>query len=80
MEGRVKILDGSTGHLLIVQHGLPEDDVFKKIWSASALLKEEFHDKIVEGQFMTIYTESSYSNESYVSVSRKPLDEFQNAF
>ena len=49
MEGRVKILDGSTGHLLIVQHGLPEDDVFKKIWSASALLKEEFHDKIKEG-------------------------------
>lgn len=48
MEGRVKILDGSTGHLLIVQHGLPEDDVFKKIWSASALLKEEFHDKIKE--------------------------------
>jgi len=44
----VVILDGSTGDLLVRQHGLPEDALFKCIWSSAALLRQDFHSKIME--------------------------------
>lgn len=42
----ITVLDGSMGSQLRIE-GLPDDETYKKIWSSSALLKKEFHDKIV---------------------------------
>jgi homocysteine S-methyltransferase len=41
------ILDGSTGYVLL-QNGLPEDEMFSKIWSASAFVDEKYHDIVVK--------------------------------
>jgi len=41
------ILDGSTGYVLLSK-GLPEDDMFQKIWSAYALLEERYHSLVVQ--------------------------------
>jgi len=43
----IRILDGSMGRELC-NRGLPEDDLFRKVWSARALLDPEFHKTIVE--------------------------------
>lgn len=40
------IMDGSMGHQMAVT-GLPEDDLFRKIWSARALVDETLHELVV---------------------------------
>jgi S-methylmethionine-dependent homocysteine/selenocysteine methylase len=44
---KAKILDGSTGYVLL-QNGLPEDEVFGKIWSAAAFVEEKYHGLVVD--------------------------------
>jgi S-methylmethionine-dependent homocysteine/selenocysteine methylase len=44
---QVRILDGSMGRELC-NRGLPEDDLFRKVWSARALLDPEFNKTVVE--------------------------------
>jgi S-methylmethionine-dependent homocysteine/selenocysteine methylase len=38
----VTILDGSTGYVLL-QNGLPQDEIFNQIWSAAAFVDEKYH-------------------------------------
>lgn len=42
-DDKVDIVDGSTGYVLL-QEGLPEDDLFRLIWSARALVEPRYHD------------------------------------
>jgi S-methylmethionine-dependent homocysteine/selenocysteine methylase len=44
---QIRILDGSMGRELC-NRGLPEDDLFRKVWSARALLDPEFNKTVVE--------------------------------
>lgn len=57
------VLDGSTGYVLL-QHGLPEDGLFRNIWSASALVKSEYHDSVVQvhKEYMRIGSEYITTN------------------
>lgn len=41
-------MDGSMGRMLAV-NGMPQDDLFRKIWSARALVDEKFHRMVVAG-------------------------------
>ena len=43
---RVTIMDGSMGRQLCLD-GLPQDDLFRQIWSARALVDEEYHSLVV---------------------------------
>jgi S-methylmethionine-dependent homocysteine/selenocysteine methylase len=44
---KVVILDGSMGRELCTR-GLPEDDLFRKVWSARAIVDEKMHHLVVE--------------------------------
>jgi len=41
----IEIMDGSTGRLLCEDYQLPDDTLFRQVWSAAALVRPEFHDK-----------------------------------
>ncbi|CAD7946620.1 unnamed protein product [Amoebophrya sp. A25] len=43
----ITLLDGSMGRQLCEEHHLPDDALFRQIWSAAALVREEFHEKVV---------------------------------
>jgi len=43
----VRLLDGSMGRQLTL-NGLPDDEVFRKVWAAKALLEPQWHDEIVK--------------------------------
>jgi homocysteine S-methyltransferase len=65
---KVTILDGSTGYVLL-QNGLPEDEIFSKVWSASALVDEKYHDIVIKThkEYMkvgaTCITTNSYATQ-----------------
>ncbi|CAE8643699.1 unnamed protein product [Polarella glacialis] len=40
-----ELLDGSTGYVLL-EKGLPEDDLFRQIWSARALVEKKYHSLV----------------------------------
>jgi len=42
-DDKVQIMDGSTGYVLL-QGGVPEDELFRLIWSARALVEPKYHD------------------------------------
>jgi S-methylmethionine-dependent homocysteine/selenocysteine methylase len=44
---KVYVLDGSMGRELCTR-GLPEDDLFRKVWSARAIVDETMHQLVVE--------------------------------
>mmetsp|Transcript_55323 Transcript_55323/g.147722 ORF Transcript_55323/g.147722 Transcript_55323/m.147722 type:complete len:753 (-) Transcript_55323:211-2469(-) len=43
----MQLLDGSMGRQLTL-NGLPDDDVFRKVWAGKALLEPEWHQEIVK--------------------------------
>jgi S-methylmethionine-dependent homocysteine/selenocysteine methylase len=65
---QAKIMDGSTGYVLL-QNGLPEDDMFGKIWSAYALAEEKYNGLVVDThkQYLdvgaTTITTNSYATQ-----------------
>ena len=42
------ILDGSNGRALAELHGVDKHELFGKIWSSTALVLNEYHDKVIE--------------------------------
>lgn len=64
----VTILDGSTGYVLLA-NGLPEDEIFSKIWSASALADERYHEILIKTHLSymevgaTAVTTNSYATQ-----------------
>ena len=41
-------LDGSMGRVLAERYGLSSDPLFRKVWSSAALIKKEYHRKVIE--------------------------------
>eukprot|EP00930_Biecheleria_cincta_P075959 TRINITY_DN63161_c0_g1_i1.p1 TRINITY_DN63161_c0_g1~~TRINITY_DN63161_c0_g1_i1.p1 ORF type:complete len:365 (+),score=62.94 TRINITY_DN63161_c0_g1_i1:35-1129(+) len=66
--GNITILDGSTGYALLA-NGLPEDEMFSKIWSASALVDEKYHELVIKTHMSylevgaTAITTNSYATQ-----------------
>merc|ERR1719238_1474916 len=46
-QDEVVLMDGSMGRQLCLD-GMPQDDLFRKVWSARALVDEKLHTMVVE--------------------------------